>query len=222
MGTNEIAIVDLQAPHGASQAVGSQCGQCRAGYATQPFAKDAGLTAGDQNQSIISELLGAVLLGPVLLLLSPHIHTSRVGLLQGPIQSSAHLPVHCELPISLHGHRHPMQRAYKVGPIDGPQCEHAPLLIPGTKKDLSVATDTPLMKSAQSHPEADGWKPKGFPLPPSQLPQQLQFPAPVIHSPDSALPREGTNRFLPASLGLPSTPMSLHPRHTEKESSTRP
>lgn len=59
------------------------------------------------------------------------------------MHSSAHPPVHCELPISLHGHRHPVQRAYEVGLIDGPQREHAPLVIPGTKKGLSVATDTP-------------------------------------------------------------------------------
>lgn len=184
MGTNETATVDLQAQHSASQTVGSQCDQCRVGYAAQPLAKDAGLTGGYQNQSIISELLGAVLLGPVLLLLSPLIHTSRVSLLQEPMQSSAHPPVHCELPISLHGHRHPVQRAYEAGLIDGSQNEHAPLIIPGTKK----CNRHPIDKECSRQMD-------GNPIPPSHLPQQLQFPASVIHSTDSALPREGTNRF---------------------------
>lgn len=129
-----------------------------------------------------------------------------------------------------------MQRAYEVGLIDGPQREHAPLVIPGTKKGLSVAADTLLGKSAQSHPESDWWRPRGLSLPLSQPNPATSAASPSRrlhcdsaavscssqpHSPDSALPwgREQLTtqvRGPPGSDMLPSdppsSPLNLHPK----------
>lgn len=54
----------------------------------------------------------------------------------GPGLPAAHSPVHCELPVLLHGHGHPVQGACVVGWVNGSQREHAPLAAPETKEHV--------------------------------------------------------------------------------------